>query len=563
MECREQILSEDYADVFFEYNTISQLEETGYCYTIINDSFATLYIPLADLPEDYGIGFGYFDIPSCFGLMDIPSSEASGVSTLRNTPVLNLRGQNTLIGIIDTGIEYTHEAFLYEDGTSRVLSIWDQTIQEGTPPEGFRIGTNYTQEQINEALLSDDPLSIVPTTDEDGHGTFITGTAAGNENREANFTGIAPDAEIVIVKLKEAKAHLKEFFRIPPSAKAYQGNDIIQALSYLVSVSVGYQRPISICIGLGTSQGAHDDKGLMNSFINNIAKQDGTAITVAAGNEGNAGHHYSGKVISQSEPDTIELRVGQDEYGFMMELWGNTPSTFSIDILSPTGEYIPEIPARIRESREIRFILEETVVNVDYFLVATESGDQLILMRFRNPTEGIWRFRVYSSGNLDLSFDAWLPIEEFVSENTFFTQANPDTTITRPGNASVPMTVTAYNVSNNSLYLRASRGYTRTGDIKPDFAAPGVNIIGPTLNNGYMTASGTSVSAAHTAGIAALFLEWGIVLGMYPQMSTVEIKNLLIRGAIRDPQVVYPNKSWGYGIINIYNSFLYLRGEIL
>ena len=245
-----------------------------------------------------------------------------------------------------------------------------------------------------------------------------------------------------------------------------------------------------------------------------------------------------------------------------MELWGNTPSTFSIDILSPTGEYISRIPARINESREIRFMLEKTIVNVDYFLIASEAGDQMILLRFLNPTEGIWRFHVYATGDLELSYNIWLPITQFISENTFFIEPDPTTTLTAPGNTIHPMTVTAYDVANNSLYLSASKGFTRTGQIKPDFAAPGVNMIGPSLNNGYTRMSGTSVATAHNTGISALLLEWGINLGNSPQMTNAQIKNILIRGATRSPQTRYPNEDWGYGRINIYNSFANIRGNI-
>lgn len=563
IDCREQILGEDYADLIVEYSQLSDLEAYGYCYSIIDKNFATIHVPLDELPSNFLQVFGFSSNPLCFGLMDIPSTEASGISALRNIPVLNLRGQGVLIGIVDTGIDYTHEAFIQADGTSRILSIWDQTIQDGPPPDGFNIGTVYTREQINAALEDNDPFSLVPTRDEDGHGTFLAGIAAGNRNDQANFSGIATDAEIVVVKLKKAKAYLKEFYRIPPLADAYQGNDIMLAVSYLLNVAAQTQKPISICIGLGSSQGAHDNYGIMGLFFNDVARRNGVAVSVAAGNEGNRRNHFSGQVTRAQESDTVELRVGPNEYGFTMELWGNTPNIFSIDILSPTGEYIPRIPARLNESREIRFILEETIVNIDYFLIAAESGDQLILLRFLKPTEGIWRFRIYSSGDYNLGYNIWLPIHLFISDDTYFTTPDPDTTVTTPGNTILPMTVTAYDVSNDSLFINASRGFTRMGDIKPDFAAPGVNLVGPAPNNRYVTMSGTSVAAAHNTGISALLLEWGITLGFFRQMSTIEIKNFLIKGAVRDPLTDYPNKAWGYGRLNIYNSFLRLRGDLL
>ena len=84
-----------------------------------------------------------------------------------------------MIGIIDTGIDYTHPAFTYEDRTTKIYALWDQTIRDGEKPEGFLYGTEYTAEQINQALAAEDSLTVVPSVDEDGHGTFIAGAAAG------------------------------------------------------------------------------------------------------------------------------------------------------------------------------------------------------------------------------------------------------------------------------------------------------------------------------------------------------------------------------------------------
>ena len=562
-DCREQIMSEDYADLLVRYININSIVESGYCYSIISNNDAVIHMPVENLPNNYIQLYGYGVNPSCYGLMDIPSIEASGVYTLRSLPATNLRGQGVLVGIVDTGIDYTHDAFLHADNTSRIISIWDQTIQEGDPPEGFNFGTEYVQTEINEALQMPNPDAFVPTTDNIGHGTFLAGIAAGNTIESESFSGVAPDSELVVVKLKEAKLYLKEFFRIPADATAYQENDIMLAVSYLLQVASRLQRPISICIGVGTSQGAHDEMGTFTSYLNFASNIAGVAVSIAAGNESNRGHHYYGVIGNNIEYDTVELRVGPNEYGFSMELWGNAPNTFSIDILSPTGEYIPRIPARINESREIRFIFEETVINIDYFLIESQTGDQLILVRFLSPTEGIWRFRVYATGDLELSYHVWLPISEFMSGNTFFAEPTPTTTVTSPGNSITPMTVTAYNIANNSLYINAGRGFSRTGIVVPDFAAPGVNLIGPTPNNSYTVMSGTSIATAHNTGIAALLLEWGVTLGNLPSLSTVEIKNLLIRGAVRDPNNIYPNPNWGFGIINLYNTFINIRGDIL
>ena len=243
-----------------------------------------------------------------------------------------------------------------------------------------------------------------------------------------------------------------------------------------------------------------------------------------------------------------------------MELWGNSPNIFSIDILSPTGQYVPRIPARLKETREIKFIFESTKLFVDYELVEAQTGDELILLRFQNPIEGVWRFRVYSNFNLEPKFHMWLPISDFLEKETYFLKPDPYYTLTTPGNSFIPITATAYNYVDKSLFESASKGFTISNIINPDFAAPGVDMIGPESKNNYTVKSGTSISAAVTAGVVAMFLEWGIVKGNQRQFDTLQIKRILIRGAKRNPSIIYPNKEWGYGILDVYNAFYSLRG---
>lgn len=277
--------------------------------------------------------------------------------------------------------------------------------------------------------------------------------------------------------------------------------------------------------------------------------------TIAGGNEGNARRHFNGEINDKIGYETVELNVGPDDKGFSMELWGVSPTTFSVDIQTPSGEFIPRITARLDENREINFVFENTVVNIDYQMVESLSGDQLILMRFSNPSPGIWRFRVYGIGDLDKIFNMWLPMQDFISDETYFIRSSPYITILSVGNTRQSITISAYNPDNDSLFLDSSRGFTRTGNPKPDLVAPGVNVIGPTLEQGFVPFSGTSVAVAHTAGIAAMLLEWGVVRGRLPKMNSVNAKKLLIRGARRNVNLIYPNRDWGYGIIDVFGSF--------
>src|SRR5690606_10214873 len=148
--------------------------------------------------------------------------------------------------IIDTGIDYRNLIFRKPDGTTKITSIWDQTIETGPSPEDANFGTIYTSSQINQALIADDPLSVVPSVDENGHGTMLAGIAAGNDVEAENFYGVAPDSELVIVKLRQAKQGVREFLMVPDNVVCFQENHVIWALLYCTSVARQLNRPLVI-----------------------------------------------------------------------------------------------------------------------------------------------------------------------------------------------------------------------------------------------------------------------------------------------------------------------------
>jgi len=562
-EDRMKITSNDYADLLVEYGInkeeLSMFQSDPMI--IIDDKYAVIYFPASMIPIRIAFGVKYSMIPKLFGLLDSTSLEAMGVIRVQNTPNLSLRGQGVLLGFVDTGIEYTNPLFKNADNTTRIVSIWDQTIENMQASEDiFYYGTEYKRDVINQALQNEDPLSIVPSTDEIGHGTTLAGLAGGTRNEDSDFVGVAPLAEYAIVKLKPAKPYLKDYFSVPQDTICYQENDIMFGIQYLVKVARQLERPIAICIGLGTNQGSHDGRGILSDMVSVLSNEAGHALVVAAGNEGNRAHHYFGEIDKTQGYDIVDLKIGEHEIGFTMELWGNIPGVYSIDILSPTGEYIPRIPARLNETRVIQFLFENTTILVDYVLVETQSGDQLILIRFKNPAPGIWRFKVYG-GAITSGFHIWLPMRGFITEDTVFLRPNPDTIITIPGNTAFALTVTAYDHKNQSIYRNASRGYSRTNIIKPELAAPGVDVYSPIPGNQFGVQTGTSIAAGNTTGVAALLLEWGIVKGNNRTMDTIQVKKYLIRGVSRNVNIVYPNKEWGYGTLNLYGTFVSLQGE--
>lgn len=560
-ECRTAILSNDYVDFFIENSKLEAipLGEQNFCIMPIGWRYQIISAPRSEYSNLTVSTFGYTNLPHLYTLLDTGSMEASGILRVHEQPVLQLRGQQTLVGIVDTGIDYTNPIFRYTSGESRIRGIWDQTIQEGEAPNGFYYGTEYRWEQINEALNSENPLEVVPSTDENGHGTFLAGIAAGGRD-EGNFVGAAPEAELAIVKLKPAKQHLRDFYFIKENAVAYQDTDIILGIRYLLGIAIQQRKPIVILLGLGTNQGYHGGRSVLERYLTAIADNVGFSIITAAGNEANAGHHFRGQMMQAGGSQNVELRVGPDEKGFSLELWAEIPETYSVAIRSPTGEEVPRIPARIGQSSVLNFLLEETIIYVDYLIVEESSGGQLILMRFDRPTPGIWNITVYNSVFTRGVYNMWLPITGFVTEETVFLRPDPDITVTSPGTALGPICLGGYNHRDGSLYLNSGRGFTNTNEIKPDMVAPAVNVYGPDLNSRYTEKTGTSIAAAHAAGVAAGLFTWGITNGNSPYMSNQDIKSYMIRGATRNPNLIYPNREWGFGKLNFYNIFETLRG---
>lgn len=546
----QKIVDENYYDLIIS-NVMIPYYDTGDNITNMNLRHSLAHIPV-DSQNPCNLGtYPYNAFPSVLTLSSTISLEKSGVGTVQRNPYLALFGRGILVAVIDTGIDYRHQSFLYNDGTTRIISLWDQTIQEGPPPEGFTYGTEYTREHINVALRSEDPLSIVPSVDNNGHGTAIASVIAGKPNQDQSFSGVVPEAELLIVKLKPAKNNLKRIFFVPEDAECYQESDLIIGINYVISVAIRLNRPVAICIAMGTNQSSHDGRGATSYYTNFLAQQPQTGITITTGNEANKRRHYFKNTTTEPFNDAFELSVTESDKLFAIELWPFAPARLSVQITSPNQETTGVVLPSLGECREFIFPNSQSGVWINNYIFEEETGDQLILMRFQNPIQGIWNIRVENLDNEAFSFHAWLPSGDLISEGTFFVNANPDTTITSPGNATYPLTVTAYNQFNDSILPESGRGFTRTGYVKPDISAPGFQLACAVPGNSYGTITGSGCAAALAAGIVAMVFEWAVPRGNYTNITGIDVNRLLIRGAQRNSAFTYPNNIWGYGQIDV------------
>ena len=474
----KRVISEEYFDFIFEYNSEVQNvfdEYERFCVHTATE-YVCIYVAPVEGTEFSIEEYSYTAIPKLYGLMDTTAVEDTGALRLQNVTGFGLSGRGVIVGFVDTGIDYENDAFRLNTGQTRIAGIWDQTIQSGNSPEGFVYGTEYTRADIDRALQSDNPREIVPHIDENGHGTFLAGVACGSVDEENSFIGAAPNCEIAMVKLKKAKRYLRDFFFATETDEVYQENDIMLGVRYLRDLAQREDKPLVIVLGLGTSTGDHSGGAPLPQMLNEIGSIPGYCVVTCTGNEGNARLHYKGVITENEEYQDVEIRVRENQPGFTLELWGQTPDIFSVALISPMGETIPRIPARIGSSEEFDFLLEETRGSVDYRIVESGNGAELIFMRFEKPTPGVWTIRVFGSNILEGTFNMWLPLRDFIGGETYFLQPDPEITIVEPGNVQNVLTIAAYNNATEANYINSGRGYTRMGEIKPDLTAPGVNV---------------------------------------------------------------------------------------
>ena len=509
------------------------------------------------LSEALGTAF-VSSVPVVLGLLDRPALDAAGVSQVHSQPYLNLKGRGVLLGFVDTGIDYTQDVFRYADGSSKIQYIYDQTA-EGDPPPGFLLGREYSKADIDAALASETPYYLVPERDEDGHGTFLASVAAGRETED--FSGAAPDAEIIAVKLKKARPfYRKKYCVLADQGNAYESTAVMLGVEYILRKARELDRPVAICIGLGTNAGSHDGYSVFEEYLGGVSIQQGVCLCAAAGNEAEARHHTGGILQPGEKPGQVDIKVGERAGDVYLAVWNTVADRLSVSVRSPSGALVGRVPARPGPSPaiDVKLVLEAARVQIEYHFPVEGSGGQLSVIRILGATPGVWTVGLHGDILLNGSYQVWLPMTGFVSPTVEFLAATPDYTITCPASAVGVICCGAYDSASKSLYAKSSRGPAWDGRILPDLTAPGVG-VGGIYPFGPGIMSGTSAAAAVLAGICALLLQWGIREGNDPSMGTYQIRAYLIRGCLRRSDMEYPNNQWGYGSVQLMQSFNLMR----
>ena len=481
----------------------------------------------------------YFELSSSLSSSCIPS--------VQRVDGFNLSGRGVIVAIIDSGIDYMHPDFRNNDGTSRILFIWDQT-QSGTPPVGFYSGAEYNNQQINNAILSETPYQVVPSRDTNGHGTAVAGIAAGN-GRASNGTnrGVAFEADIIAVKV--GYRGYESFAR---------STELMRALKYVIDKAKRFGKPVCINMSFGMNNGSHKGDSLFETFITEISSNWKTSIVIPTGNEGVAGHHYHGK-IQTDEVQEIEFFRGPGLETSYLSLWKNFADNFAVELIFPDGSSsgVINIENQVKTVRRPNLILNVFYGQPSHYSLEQEVFFNITATQGPLP-QGIVKLRLIARNIVDGNYDIWLPTIEEVGEETFFSDPSIYNTITIPATAEKVVRVAGYNARVGNIALFSGRGDLADTNSYPDIAAPSIDIITTKSGGGYDSFTGTSVAAPFVTGSAALMMQWGIINNNDPYLYGQRLRAFLRIGAERKTGIVYPNASFGYGTLCLYNTMNYL-----
>ena len=476
-------------------------------------------------------------------------------------PDTSLSGRGVIVGIIDSGITYSHPDFCVRDEAgnyvSRIYAIWDQTLSKESaglteeakamlppPPEGFSSGALFTQERINEALLvsGQERLNLVPERDVSGHGTHVAGIACGNGNASnGRYRGVAPEASLIVVKMGTSVG-----------ASFPQTTRLMEGVEYCIRAAKERKMPLVLNLSFGNSYGGHDGKTLLEQYLNEALGLGQITIVTGSGNEGDTGKHQGG-VLNQKEEHVVELAVGPGETSISFQIWKSYADEIQIIVESPLRErhvMTPGISNFSLGTTKVYALYGEPSpyqLRQEIYLVLSGGMDEV--------TEGVWRVYFQPEKVVDGRYDIWLQSGNVLNPATRFLSPVILDTLTIPSTAQNVITVSAYDPRTGQYASFSGRGPTAGRQQKPDLAAPGVDIMSTAPGGGYQQKTGTSMAAPFVSGGAALLMEWGIVRGNDPFLYGEKVKAYLIRGARKLPGFQeYPNEQVGWGALCVADS---------
>lgn len=454
-----------------------------------------------------------------------------------------LSGKGVLVGIVDSGVDWRHPDFRNEDGTSRILSLWDQSAQPEpgqNPPKGYLRGVGYTGEEINRALSLPDQEGnfLVRERDLSGHGTSVLGIAAGNGRASGGVNrGAAYASDIIAVKMG-----------IPGENSFPRTVELMEGVDYLIRQAQILGKPMALNVSFGNNYGSHRGDSLPEIYLTNVSNTGRTVICVGTGNNGNDRIHTSG-TLDTGQSTEIQFSVSSREKTLNVQLWKSYADEMEISLVTPSGQRIGPLAEQIGTQR---YRTENTELLIYYGKPGPFQVTQEVYFDFIPQEEyilsGVWRLELIGRRIKDGGYQLWLPGGQVLNPGTGFYYPKAEETLTIPSTAEKVISVGAYDSRLNAPADFSGRGGERITYFKPDLVAPGVGITAPVPGGEYAAVTGTSFATPFVTGAAALLMEWGIVRGNDPFLWGEKVKAYLRRGAQPLPGIVkYPDPAVGYG----------------
>ena len=371
--------------------------------SMLLENFALLRLPPSLIPTVSALPqILYIEMPHYISF-EILSGKRSSCITQVTLPPLSLTGNGVLVGFVDSGIDLTHPDFQDSNGNSRVLFLWDQTRDED-PPDGYLFGTEYNNDQINEALRTGKTLS----RDESGHGTAVAGIACGNGNAsKGRYRGIAPEAELIVVKMRKNKG-------LYPRT-----TELISGIDYCIRKALKFNRPLVLNISFGNNYGSHTGSSLSELYLNRVSLRGRISIIAASGNEGASPVHASSFL---DQTTTVDFSISERQVSLNVQLW---------------KDYSDIVRIRLRAPSPFQRLQE-------YYFEFFPIADSFYL------TSGVWSLIIEPISIKNGTFEMWLPAASSLNGATRFLSPDPYNTLTVPSSANSVITVGAYDAKTNT-----------------------------------------------------------------------------------------------------------------